>query len=51
MSMSDEQGRRTVQLQRIAATLAKAKVFPSLEEAYKAARLILLDAQETRLVM
>lgn len=46
MSLSDEQGRRTVQLQRIAATLAKAKVFPSLEEAYKAARLILLDYEK-----
>lgn len=36
--------RRTVYLGRLASGLLKAKIVPTLEEAYKAARLILLDA-------
>lgn len=37
--------RRTVYLGRLAAGLLKSKIFPTLEEAYRAARLILLDAE------
>jgi len=37
--------RRTVYLGRLAAGLLKSKIFPTLDEAYRAARLILLDAE------
>jgi len=37
--------RRTVYLGRLAAGLLRSKIFPTLDEAYRAARLILLDAE------
>lgn len=36
----------TVQIQRLATKLLNSEIYPSLNEAYKAARLILLDAEE-----
>ena len=48
MSMINDSDRHSLHLQRLASGLLKTNVYPSLEEAYKAARLILLDAGEIK---
>lgn len=45
MSFLDDFERHELYLQRIATALLTSKIYPSLAEAYKAARLILLDAE------
>ena len=48
MSYVQDSDRHNLYLQRLASGLLRTQVFPTLEEAYKAARLILLDAGEIR---
>lgn len=43
MSYAEDDARHAIYLQRLASGLLKTHVYPSLEEAYKAARLLLLD--------
>lgn len=45
MSLLDESNRHEIYLARLASGLLNSKIYPSLEEAYKAARLILLDME------
>lgn len=45
MALIDDQDRHEIYLAKLTSGLLNAKVYPSLEEAYKAARLILLDAE------
>lgn len=45
MALIDDQDRHEVYLAKLTTGLLNAKIYPSLEEAYKAARLILLDAE------
>lgn len=48
MSYIEDSDRHSLYLQRLASGLLKTRVYPSLDEAYRAARLILLDAGEIR---
>jgi len=48
MSFLDDFERHELYLQRIATALLTSKIYPSLAEAYKAARLILLDAESIK---
>jgi len=45
MSLVDDSSRHEIYLARLASGLLNSKIYPSLEEAYKAARLILLDME------
>lgn len=48
MSLVDDNDRHNLYLQRLASGLLKTHVYPSLEDAYKAARLLLLDQGEIK---
>lgn len=48
MSYVDDNDRHNLYLQRLASGLLRTNVYPTLEQAYKAARLILLDAGEIK---
>lgn len=48
MSYAEESDRHALYLQRLATGLLNSRVYPSLDKAYKAARLIMLDAENIR---
>lgn len=48
MALIDDNDRHEVYLARLTTGLLNARIYPSLEEAYKAARLILLDAESIK---
>lgn len=48
MSIKDDSDRHNLYLQKLAAGIYNSKVYPSLEEARKAVRLLLLDAEEIK---